>query len=365
MKEEKMKKSRLYKILCLTLGLGAAFSGTFLNAASITKTLKAAYGNIAVSYNGQAKTLSSQPFIVDGTTYVPLRAVGEIMGATVNWANNTVYITNASTSTVSSDQELAAKNFEIASLKQRLDAANKELETYKGTGTAGSNLTTAAISRTLTEIKDEYDFDYSVEWTFDLRIVSSRLELTVSYDSRYDSSDFAKITESQRRQFIKEICYDIAALHKDTEIRGVLKDSRGDTEVATFRYTKNGSYTYEQASYYSFSDFSRRLERDYTVINTTGFSIPIRYIEISEKNGGLVFTLTTEFTTTAQRDNWNSLTASAEIELERVFYNIKRDIEREYPSYNSIVGVIRENGLTNNVTLGSYEANGRFYPNKL
>ncbi|WP_069997292.1 copper amine oxidase N-terminal domain-containing protein [Cellulosilyticum sp. I15G10I2] len=339
-----MKKFKSYKVLCLTLGLGIALSGTVLNAASITKSLKAVYSNIAISYNGQTKILSSEPFLVNGTTYVPLRAVSEIMGANVNWANNTIYIASQTSSNVSTEQELAAKNFEIASLKQQLDVAKKELETFKGTGTEGSNLTTAAINNTLSKIKDTYYDDYNIDWEFNLRLVSSRLELTVSYDSRYDSSDFAKTTESRRKQFIREICYDIASAHKDTEIRGTLEDSRTDKEVATFRYSKTGSYTYEEESYLSLSEFETELERYYKTINIVTPSIPINAIDLSERSSTLTATLNVNLRTsgTDYRAAWNDISRS---NLRKYLDDIIDDIEDEYSTYDKIIIVVKDNSL--------------------
>lgn len=360
-----MKKFKSYKVLCLVLGLGVVMSSTVLHAANVTKTIKAIYSNIAISYNGQTKFLSSEPFIVDGTTYVPLRAVSEVMGANVSWANNTVYITQQDTASVSAQQEIASKNFEIASLKQQLELAQKELETFKGTGVAGSNLTTAAIASTLSTIKSTYSDDFNIEWSFNLKQSSSRLDLSVSYDSRYDATRFNNISESKRKQFIKDICQEIANLHKDVEIRGTLEDSRTSKEIASFRYTRTGSYTYEEQTYYSLSSFAKELEDDYTVINQIGFSIPIKYIELSERNNTLTFTITTDLrpNNNDYRSQWNNLTLANKRDLEDFLARIKKDIEREYSSYDDIVGIIRDNATGN--IIANYESNGRLYLNNV
>jgi len=351
-----MRKFKSYKILCLTLGVTIAMSGAVLNASSLTKTLKAVYNNIAVSYNGQAKALSSEPFLINGTVYLPLRAIGEIIGANVSWANNTVYITGQSGATVSSAQEIASKNFEIASLTQKLSLANAELLTLKGTGsTAGSNLSTTLINSTLKKIADTYGEDFDIDWTFDLSLVSGRLELTASYDSKYDSSTFNKTTESKRKQFIKEVCFDIASAHKDTEIRGTLEDSRADTEKASFKYTSSGSYTYDETTTYSLNDFEDELLDDYPKIDCfTGFTLSVDSIDLSERSNTLTFTLNTDLTPTTSdyRQKWNDLTSSQRRDLEDFFDEIINDIEDEYTSYDTIVGVIRDSSLG---TIASYD----------
>ncbi len=351
-----MKKFKSYKVLCLTLGLGVALSGTIVNAANITKTLKAVYSNIAISYNGQNKLLSSEPFLVDGVTYVPLRAVSEIMGANVSWANNTVYITNQTTPTVSNQQEIAAKNFEIASLKQQLDVAKRELETYKGTGIGGGDLTTASINTTLNKIVSTYSDDFDIDWTIDLKQVSGRLELTVSYNSRSDSAKFDRLTTTKRKQFIKEICYDISMIHKDIEIRGTLEESRNDKEVATFRYTKTGSYTYEEKSFLSVSDLSRELERYYTTIDVTTPSIPVDNIELTERNGVVTASIYVNLpTASTYRTAWNNIN---KLDLRDYLDKIADDIEEEYGSSNSIALLIRDTSPGSPGIIGRYE-NGR------
>lgn len=68
-------------------------------AAEGTKSLKAIFRNIKIVVNGSALISDKEPFIVDGTTYVPIRLVAEATGATVQWdgENNRVVVTTAPT----------------------------------------------------------------------------------------------------------------------------------------------------------------------------------------------------------------------------------------------------------------------------
>ena len=45
------------------------------------------YSNIKVVVDGKELSTSKEPFIYDGTTYLPLRAVAEAVGKEVNWDN--------------------------------------------------------------------------------------------------------------------------------------------------------------------------------------------------------------------------------------------------------------------------------------
>lgn len=74
-------------------------SGTVF-ADSISKTVTAVYNNIKLVINGEEITPKDangnivEPFIIDGTTYLPVRAVASALGEDVNWdgKTNTVFI---------------------------------------------------------------------------------------------------------------------------------------------------------------------------------------------------------------------------------------------------------------------------------
>ena len=77
-------------------------SSAMVFAETGTKTLSAAYNNIKIYVNKQMitpKTVSGavvEPFIVDGTTYLPVRAVATALDQDVTWdaATNSVHITS-------------------------------------------------------------------------------------------------------------------------------------------------------------------------------------------------------------------------------------------------------------------------------
>ena len=63
-------------------------------AAKITKQLTANYNDIKIAVDGTLITPKDaggkvvEPFIIDGTTYLPIRAVSEGFGAKVDWDEN-------------------------------------------------------------------------------------------------------------------------------------------------------------------------------------------------------------------------------------------------------------------------------------
>lgn len=64
-------------------------------AARTTKTIEAFYNNIKIYVDGikvepkDAVGNTVEPFIYNGTTYLPVRAVGEAIGKTVTWDGTT------------------------------------------------------------------------------------------------------------------------------------------------------------------------------------------------------------------------------------------------------------------------------------
>lgn len=95
-----MKKRPIHYIAAALL-LTAMLGSTALAAGTVTyKTIQAQYRNIQIVLDGQAITPKDvtgkvvEPFISDGTTYVPVRAIGEALGREVSWdgTTNTVYI---------------------------------------------------------------------------------------------------------------------------------------------------------------------------------------------------------------------------------------------------------------------------------
>ncbi|MBD5169315.1 MAG: copper amine oxidase N-terminal domain-containing protein [Oscillibacter sp.] len=94
-------KKRMFSLL---LAITSLLCLTCLASASVgTKTLEAEYKNIKIEMNGQVITPKDaagnavEPFIVDGTTYLPVRAISEALGLDVDWdpATNTVKLTGA------------------------------------------------------------------------------------------------------------------------------------------------------------------------------------------------------------------------------------------------------------------------------
>jgi hypothetical protein len=80
--------------------IGALLAGGAAYAAATVRQLEVAYNDIKIVVGGQrfyptdVNGKSVEPFIADGTTYMPVRAVAQALGRTVDWdgSTQTVYI---------------------------------------------------------------------------------------------------------------------------------------------------------------------------------------------------------------------------------------------------------------------------------
>ena len=73
-----------------------SMSSTYVFASNATKTAQISYQNIRVVVDGVPVSINQEqePFIYNGTTYLPVRAIGDAFGKNVSWdgGSKTVYI---------------------------------------------------------------------------------------------------------------------------------------------------------------------------------------------------------------------------------------------------------------------------------
>lgn len=88
-----MKRSRVKKIAVAVICM-LAFSASAAMASNVARTITVYYQDIKMYVDGMRVNTSAEPFIYNGTTYLPVRAAGEALGEDVYWDGSTksVYI---------------------------------------------------------------------------------------------------------------------------------------------------------------------------------------------------------------------------------------------------------------------------------
>ncbi len=88
-----MKRTRIKRVAVAVICM-LAFSASAAMASNVARTITVYYQDIKMYVDGQRVNTSAEPFIYNGTTYLPVRAAGEALGENVYWDGSTksVYI---------------------------------------------------------------------------------------------------------------------------------------------------------------------------------------------------------------------------------------------------------------------------------
>lgn len=224
----KTSKSRKLALVIAITMLVLAFSTTGF-AAYFTKTLQANYRNITVFVNGAQKNLKSEPFIVDGTTYVPLRDMAEILGNTVAFNPATYRIDITDMGDAGLQYDLFIKDARIKELEAKLNEKEKEEEKVM------------SISDLEKQLRKEYDRIGRVYIEdIDLDLYKGDIEVTVYIDSSVDNhrTEWNKLVTRDKERFLQDIVNDIRKEYDKAEISGFIEDEKDDQEIVKFSLDK-------------------------------------------------------------------------------------------------------------------------------
>lgn len=88
-----MKRKKITKLIVAAICL-VAFSASAAFASNVARTITVYYQDIKMYVDGQRVNTSSEPFIYNGSTYLPVRAISEALGEEVYWDGDSksVYI---------------------------------------------------------------------------------------------------------------------------------------------------------------------------------------------------------------------------------------------------------------------------------
>ncbi|GBF35624.1 topoisomerase IV subunit A [Desulfocucumis palustris] len=243
-----MKKIALLLALCMVFIAGAA------EATVGTKQLKASYENLKITVDGMPITYqpNQEPFIIDGSTFLSIRAVAEALGCTVTWVapTKTVMVSN------NFKQQALQKDQEIAKLKSQITQKDQEIQTLK---TQVANLQDDDEDddyyydddddEDLSDLEDDLNDDYdkigrvSVD-SIELSGDEDDVDVEIEVDLGDDEDEWADLSDSQIRSFINSIVNDIQdEFSDDTEVSGKIIDS--DSDDTLVKFSKEGDDSLE------------------------------------------------------------------------------------------------------------------------
>ena len=226
MKKRIIKKTVLF-ILTALLVIGCMVPAGF--ASGTRKMLEAWYMNVKIVSNGQQVYTDIEPFIVDGTTYVPVRMIANIFNKDVQWdqANYTVYISDKPGQNVNYlNMMLQMKDNEIKNLEEEIKKLKEKDK--------GSDIDLDDLEDDLNDYYDEYK-----GVAFDINLSGDEKDITVKieFDLKKDRTAWNKLTDSNIKSYLQDICDDILDEFPKADIEGYFKDNSGTTSSKLYKFT--------------------------------------------------------------------------------------------------------------------------------
>ncbi|MDN9008499.1 copper amine oxidase N-terminal domain-containing protein [Brevibacillus laterosporus] len=228
-----MFKKKALLVLSSALLIGALPATT--DAAVVKKNVLASYNNVKVKYNGYEVPTSTEPFIVNGTTYIPVRMMAGVFNKNVDWdqASYTVSVTDREDPTVASlKAQLASKDSTIANLEKQLKDAKDDLARKDDKKSSDSD----DLEDLEDKIRDKYEDWEDIDWDISLDGDEDDIEITIEFSMDDDEDLFNDRDKDDLKDFVTKICkmvWDDDAF-EDADITGTITDSDDDDDLYDF-----------------------------------------------------------------------------------------------------------------------------------
>ncbi|CAK7045639.1 stalk domain-containing protein [Tissierella sp.] len=239
MKGKMNKKLMLLIVAILVVGSSTVF------AADSVQNIKGFFSStIKIFRNGQEVSLGVddvtkqpyKPFVTNGRTYIPVRAIADVLGKDVNWdgPNSTVYI---------SDKPDENYNYVLVQLLQeqekssKLEAKVKELEAELAKVKEEAKVSNLSdMEKYLNKEYDKYkDVRFEIKLSGDSKDIKAKI-----YINKNDNSYWNSLTTSQIEKFVEDIVYDIERDFKNANISGYIENDYTGKEVVDFKINSKG-----------------------------------------------------------------------------------------------------------------------------
>lgn len=249
-------------VVCMTFFFGSSV----IAAPSIPVTVQA-YQGVKIVYNSKELTDPSQPYIINSTTYIPLRMLMNNFGKNVAWdsVNNRVIITDGSSDIAKEAQITQLKNT-ITTLNAKIATLEAQLEEDEG------DIKTSDIKKAIEDEFEDVGEDYFDDDGIELASVSiSGDEDEISYTIKLDFDDadeydsLEDIDEDDIEDFLDDVANFIEDEIDGTEFEGADIIGRLVDYDDSSSYVKDdeGSYTYSWDDEISSSSLEDDLEDEF------------------------------------------------------------------------------------------------------
>ncbi|WP_028589908.1 stalk domain-containing protein [Paenibacillus massiliensis] len=253
------------KPIIITAVSALAVSGAFFlpstYAAQATKSIQAVYNNIKIVYNGNevSTDASTEPFMINGTTYVPLRVAGTALDKKVSWDGNNKRVVIEDNAVPVDNTTVVALNQQINNLTQQLATAKAEVTSKDATiaqlekdkaalqeqvnKNNSNNNNNNSSSTSLRDLEDDLNDDYGdYERTYaEISLKGNDRNVTVNID--VDKDRWNDLSSSKQKSFLQDIADDIRSEYRNANISGTIYDDSNSNKLLTFETNSRGTVT--------------------------------------------------------------------------------------------------------------------------
>lgn len=216
--------------LVLTAGLFPAGSSAQVG----TKNLQAKYNNIKVLYNGSQVSTTIEPFIVNGTTYIPLRMMAGVFNKDITWDGTSYTINVKDQADQQHAAQLAAKDAQIKALQDKIDSLNEEISDLEDELDDDSN-NDDDVEEALDELEDLLNDDYSdfegIELDFTVDGDDETVEVEIALDLEEYEDENGDLEVEDLEDLVKDVMDEVWNEFDDADIEGEIVDTSDDDEV--------------------------------------------------------------------------------------------------------------------------------------
>ncbi|MGL4362362.1 MAG: stalk domain-containing protein [Cellulosilyticaceae bacterium] len=355
-------KKHLKKLLLGGVILSISCASIAVGARSGSVDAKLRYNNYKINVDGEDRVVQLEPFSYNDSIYVPVREIGNLVGANIDWDSATQSVKIRKQTTVDTTKELQEAKQELGNVKMKNTTLEKKvseleekiaryeaIEEEKEAEKEEAKLDLVALEKSLTRY---YGEDFDVDWEFDLTENKDKLVLEISYSSKQDGKAFDKITDSQLERFIKGILTDVQKECGAVEISGKVYDTTTRTSTATFKMTTKGSVsttvnrqTLDEDELDRYAD---RLQSNYhrvpkLAVGGYGENVFADEVELTEKSGVITCKVTTDYSNHSSAiSSWNYASYSDVSALKYYMEDILEDIEAKFDVTGTKIIILNE-----------------------
>ncbi|MEJ8547408.1 stalk domain-containing protein [Brevibacillus borstelensis] len=237
-----MWKKKWVPIISSVVLAGATFLPVSTDAAVGKKNVQASYNNIKVMYNGVTVPTTIEPFIVNGSAYIPVRMMANVFNKDVVW-NGTTYTIDvkdrADTRVAALQAEVATKDAKIKDLEAKIADLQDDISDLKDKKSSKKD----DVDDRMDDLENDLNYDYGdyedIDWNITLSGDEDDISVEIEIDLDKYQDEFDDLTKSDLRKLVKDICNDIWEEFEDADIDGEIIDSYDDD--TEYEFTGDGS----------------------------------------------------------------------------------------------------------------------------